>query len=196
MSGEQPIVVVLGGINGAGKTTASRKLLADHLAMKTFVNADLIAKGLNALSPESVAFEAGRVMIARLRQLASTSESFAFESTLAGRTYVKFLKELRSLGYRIELYYFWLSSAELAIQRVSQRVVSGGHHVPDDTIRQRYLRSVKNCWQYYRPASDLWMLYNNDGFEPDMVAEGSGDGEFVVRQPRLWTVFQELAHGD
>ena len=126
MPAEQPIAIVLGGINGAGKSTSARTLLAEQLAVTTFVNADEIASGLNAFAPESVALAAGRVMLARLRELAEAHASFGFETTLAGRTYLPFLRDLKRTGYAIELHYFWLRSADLAIERVHDRVRSGG----------------------------------------------------------------------
>ena len=144
MPPEQPVVVVLGGINGSGKTTASQKLLADQFALMTFVNADMIAKSLSAFDPESVAAEAGAVMIERIRRLADDRADFAVETTLAGRTYISFLRRLRGEGYRVELYYFWLPSTDMAVRRVAERVASGGHNIPEATIRQRYGRSIRN----------------------------------------------------
>jgi predicted ABC-type ATPase len=102
----QPVAIVLGGVNGAGKSTAARALLAEQLAVTTFVNADEIARGLNAFAPEAVAFAAGRVMLARLRELAEVRASFGFETTLAGRTYLPFMRDLKRTGYAIELHYF------------------------------------------------------------------------------------------
>src|SRR4051812_22273221 len=113
MPPEQPIVIVLGGVNGAGKSTAARALLAEQLAVTTFVNADEIARGLNAFAPDAAAFAAGRVMLARLRELTEERVSFGFETTLAGRTYLAFMRALRQAGIVVELYYFWLRSPEL-----------------------------------------------------------------------------------
>src|SRR5262245_12378962 len=150
MPPEQPMAIVLAGINGAGKTTAFQKLLADRLAVMCFVNADMIARGLNAIAPESAALQAGRVTLLRLRELRAERADFAFETTLAGKTYLPFLRQLRQDGYGIELYYFWLRTADLAITRVRIRVRSGGHDIPEDTIRQRYGRSLVNFWALYR----------------------------------------------
>ena len=114
---DQPTVFVLGGVNGAGKTTSSRRLLAEQLAVTTFVNADEIARGLCAFAPETVAISAGRILLQRLKELAAERSGFAFETTLAGRTYGLFLKDLRGLGYAIEIHYFWLRSSDLAVDR-------------------------------------------------------------------------------
>jgi predicted ABC-type ATPase len=150
MSTIPPRVVVLAGINGAGKTTVSRELLVSVLKIPTFVNADAIARGLNGLNPEAEAIRAGRIMLQQLDDLAARREDFAFETTLAARTYAGWLESLRATGYEVRLYYYWLDSPNLAIGRVVSRVQSGGHFVPDDTIRQRYARSVRNFFELYR----------------------------------------------
>jgi predicted ABC-type ATPase len=137
-------VIVLGGPNGAGKTTSARTLLAETLRLVTFVNADVITQGLSGFDPGSTAIEAGRIMLQRLHALAAQRESFAFESTLAGRAYARWLRSLRQEGYTVHLVYFWLESAELAVVRVAERVRAGGHAIPEETIRQRYDRSLAN----------------------------------------------------
>src|SRR3954471_1327464 len=142
MAEASPSVILLAGPNGAGKTTASRTLLADTLGVLTFVNADVIAQGLAGFDPDSAAFEASRIMLERLHGLANRRESFAFETTLAARSYAPWLDELRRSGYEVRLYYFWLHSADLAVARVRLRVSQGGHDVPEATVRQRYRRSL------------------------------------------------------
>ena len=131
-----PTVIVLAGINGAGKTTSSRSLLANTLKLMTFVNADIIAQGLSGFAPEAAAIRAGRIMLEQLEELATERADFAFETTLAARTYAGWLDKLRQSGYDVHLFYFWLNSPDLAIGRVSSRVKKGGHHVPEPTIRQ------------------------------------------------------------
>ena len=192
-----PKAIVLAGINGAGKTTASRRLLAETLSVMSFVNADTIARGLNAFAPESVAMQAGRVMLQRLDDLAAARADFALETTLAARTYAAWLKKLRDdLGYAVELYYFWLRSADLAVSRVAGRVATGGHHVPEPTIRQRYGRSTDNFMKLYRPVADLWKVYDNSGSDPELVAEGRLTGEPTVVDASRWQSFTGAAnHG-
>jgi len=195
MPPEQPIAIVLAGINGAGKTTASQKLLADKLAVMCFVNADMIARGLNAIVPESAAVEAGQVMLNRLRELRTQRADFAFETTLAGKTYLSFLRQLRQDGYCVELYYFWLRSADLAVNRVQTRVRSGGHNIPEETIRRRYGRSLENFWIGYRREADSWFVYDNSGFAPVLLAAGHrGDGP-LVPEAETWGLFRK-AVGD
>src|SRR5438105_9238006 len=131
MADNSPTVIVLAGPNGAGKTTASRTLLAETLRVMTFVNADVIAQGLAGFDPDSAAVEASRIMLERLHKLAEQRADFAFETTLAARSYAGWLKQLRDTGYTVHLCYFWLASADLAVARVAQRVRRGGHNIPE-----------------------------------------------------------------
>jgi predicted ABC-type ATPase len=190
-----PRVVVLAGINGAGKTTASRDLLANVLRIPTFVNADAIARGLNGLNPEAEAVRAGRIMLKQMRDLAARREDFAFETTLAARTYAGWLESLRATGYEVHLYYYWLNSPDLAIARVAVRVQGGGHFVPDDTIRQRYARSVRNFFELYRPVADVWEVYDNTYGQRELIAFGSADEELVVDEA-IWQLFQRSGDHD
>ena len=135
-----PRVVVLAGINGAGKTTASQDLLTNVLKIPTFVNADAIARGLNGLNPEAESFRAGRIMLDQMNDLARRREDFAFETTLASRTFAPWIRDLVQGGYRFVLLYMWVESPELSIARVRQRVLAGGHFVPEDVIRRRWQR--------------------------------------------------------
>jgi predicted ABC-type ATPase len=152
----QPQVAILGGINGAGKTSSADPILRVGMRMPVFVNADTLARGLNAFDPESEAIKAGRIMLGHLRELATSRRSFAFVTTLAARTYAGWLAELRRDGYAVHLFYYWLRGPELAIKRVADRVRAGGHHVPDETIRRRYSRSVRNFLELYRPVVTTW----------------------------------------
>ncbi len=150
---DSPTVAVLAGINGAGKTTVSQRILHEGLGIPCFVNADTIARGLNAFDVESEAAKAGRIMLEHLRELAARRRSFAFETTLSGRAYAPWLAELRAIGYEVTLLYYWLDSSDTAVARVATRVQSGGHHVPEATIRRRYRLSVKNFFELYRPIA-------------------------------------------
>jgi len=192
MPKEKPLAIVLGGINGAGKTTASQALIAEQLAVMSFVNADTIARGLNAFSPESVAFEAGRVTLERLRELHKNHVDFAFETTLSGRSYLSLLCSLREDGYVIELYYFWLRSPELAVERVRARVRRGGHNIPEATIRQRYSRSLQNFWKDYRFHADSWFVYDNSLEKPILIAAGSRGDDPLISEESHWKTFREV----
>jgi predicted ABC-type ATPase len=137
-----PKVVVIAGPNGAGKSTAAPAVLRNALLVNEFVNADTIAAGLSAFSPEAVAVTAGRAMLQRIRELARERRDFAFETTLASRTFAPWLRKLQSQGYRFHLVYLWLPTVELAVARVAERVRRGGHAVADDIVRRRYERSL------------------------------------------------------
>jgi predicted ABC-type ATPase len=167
-----PIVVVIAGPNGAGKSTSAARLLPEGLEISHFVNADVIAAGLSANAPESVALEAGRIMLERLNELAAQREPFAFETTLSARTYARFLRRLQEGGYQVHLVYVWLDAPELAITRVAERVRRGGHHIPDDTVVRRYQRGISNFKTIYSEIADSWLLCDNSGDNLRVVAEG------------------------
>jgi predicted ABC-type ATPase len=188
----RPQVVVLAGINGAGKTTAAQHLLYDALHIPSFTNADTIARGLNALAVETEAATAGRIMLEHLRELARNRRSFAFETTLSGRTYARWLGELVRDGYAVHLFFYWLRSPELAIGRVAQRVRAGGHHVPDDTIRRRYARSARNFLELYRSVVTTWQVYDNSGGERRLIAFRDG-GSDTVLDPETWAAIKRSA---
>src|SRR5262245_45457749 len=191
MAESGPSVIVLAGSNGAGKTTAAGTLLAETLRVMTFVNADVIAQGLAAFDPESVAIEAGRVMLERLQALAAQRADFAFETTLAGRAFAPWLSDLRASGYVVKLVCFWVGSADLAVARVAQRVSLGGHHVPEDTIRRRYHRSLKNFFHLYRNSVSLWSVYDSsESGTPRLIAEQDGGGALTIALRESWARMQ------
>ena len=188
----RPNVIVLAGPNGAGKTTTSCSLLKGELDVTTFVNADIIAQGLAGFDPESAAWEASRIMLDRLENLAAQRQDFAFETTLAARSYVRRIANWRGQGYCFQLYYFWLPSADLAVQRVADRVQQGGHNVEEETVRHRYRQSLRNLFDLYMPLADVWSVYNNEqqGL-PQLVARGSGDRKEIIADARVWELVQE-----
>jgi predicted ABC-type ATPase len=182
-----PAVVALAGANGAGKSTSGPVLLRDTLGITEFVNADVIAQGLSAFDPERAAIAAGRVMLARLRELADRRVDFGFETTLAGRAYAGWIKELRRRGYSFHLIYLWLRNVDLAIKRVGRRVDLGGHDVPEETIRRRYRVGLVNFFGVYRPLAKTWRFYDNsfEG-EPVLIAEGTGSRVRSIRDRDTW----------
>jgi len=176
MSTNQPSVVVLAGPNGAGKTTASPFVIRDTLGINEFVNADHIAQGLSGFAPEASAFAAGRIMLERLHELGRLRRTFAFETTLATRSFAPWLEVLRGSGYEFGLVFLALRTPEQAIQRVRLRVSDGGHDVPEDVIRRRFHRGLKNLFEIYAPMADDWSIYDASGTEPRTVYEWDGNG--------------------
>jgi predicted ABC-type ATPase len=175
MAEVKPHVIVLSGPNGAGKSTAAARLLQGVLGVQEFVNADVIARGLSAFQPERVALQAGRLMLDRWYQLAEQRVSFAFETTLASRTFAPWLSDLRQTGYNCVVIFLWLPSEELALARVRTRVRLGGHEVPEKTVRRRYHAGVRNFFNLYRRLADEWQFYDNsDPSGPQLLAPGSG----------------------
>lgn len=189
-----PSVIVLGGPNGSGKSTAAVRLLRDELQVLEFVNADQIARGLSAFNPENHAVEASRIMLRQLKSIANRTESFAFETTLASRTFSPWLRQLKEeKGYEFRLVYFWLPKVELNIERVARRAALGGHSVPEETIRRRYFRSIQNLFDLYLPLANRWDLFDNTSFfEPVLVASGRCEQEPQIAEKTLWLELRNL----
>jgi predicted ABC-type ATPase len=171
---------VIAGPNGAGKTTFAKEFLPNEGECFEFVNADLIAGGLSPFAPERAAIWAGRIMLEQIHALADRGVDFGFETTLSGRTYIKLLHELKKKGYQIHLFFLWLSSVELALDRIKDRMKSGGHGVPESVVRRRFHRSLTNFFLLYKPLADTWSIHDNSGDEPRTVAfEESGNLEIL-----------------
>lgn len=181
-----PNLYIIAGCNGAGKTTASFTILPEILNCKEFVNADGIAAGLSPFNPESVAFEAGRIMLQRIDELMNAKVNFAFETTLATRSYVSLVKQAQNMGYKITLLFFWLHSPDLAKQRVAERVSEGGHNIPSEVIERRYYRGIFNLINLYMPICDTWVVVNNRDIIPELVAQGSQNGENIILNNYIW----------
>jgi predicted ABC-type ATPase len=160
-SPDEPHVIVVAGPNGAGKSTAAPRLLRDAFEVREFVNADVIAAGISAFRPETVVIAAGRIMLARMRRLAQGRVDFAFETTLASRSFAPWLTGLQRTGYHVHLLFLWLRNAELAVSRVAERVRLGGHDVPAAIVQRRYRAGLLNFFRVYLPLADTWQLFDN-----------------------------------
>ena len=170
---KQPRCIVIAGPNGAGKTTFAREYLPKDARVIHFVNADLIAGGLSPLRPELAALTAGRLVLAELDRLAKSKQSFAFETTLSGLTYLSRLKRWKAAGYRIEILFLRLSSAQIALRRIAARVRQGGHDVPAKDVVRRFKRGWANFVECYRPLADSWAVYENSGTYPVLIEQSS-----------------------
>jgi predicted ABC-type ATPase len=184
---------IIAGCNGAGKTTASYTILPDILDCKEFVNADEIAKGLSPFQPDKAGIEAGRLMLGRMKHLLDKGESFAFETTLASKSYLLFIDKAKQSGYQITCIFFWLNSEELAIMRVKSRVKEGGHSIPEDVIRRRYKGGLKNFFNLFLAKVDSWLFVNNSGDHYEILAEGA-IGKETINHPEVWQELKKQYH--
>lgn len=171
---------IIAGCNGAGKTTASFTVLPEMLNCKEFVNADEMAKGLSPFNPEGVALQAGRLMIERVLQLMRDEETFAFETTLSTRSYVKLVKMAQKQGYYVTLLFFSLATPEQAVKRVAKRVSQGGHNIPTDVVYRRYASGLKNLFQLYMDTVDFWALFDNSDCPTRKIAYGWKGAETTI----------------
>ena len=184
---EQPTVYVIAGPNGAGKTTFATRFLPGYVKCREFLNADLIAAGLSPFAPEKQNMRAGRLLLERIRELSKKKKDFGFETTLAGRMHVKLLADLKRWGYRIDLFFLWLPTADVAVRRVAGRVLKGGHGVPEEVVRRRYASGLRNLFQLYIPQVDSWWLYNASRMPSSLIAQNDNgafspaDGDLLAR---------------
>ena len=181
-----PTLFIIAGCNGAGKTTAARTLLPDVLGVKEFVNADAIAAGLSPFNVESVAIQAGKLMLERIDFLLKEQKDFAIETTLSSKTYVNLVKQAQSLDFEVFLIYFWLENADLAIQRVKDRVKNGGHSIPEDVIKRRYARGIENLVKLFLPIVDEWLLVNNAVEPPQRIAENLRKDDIIIYEEPIF----------
>jgi predicted ABC-type ATPase len=166
---------IIAGPNGAGKTTLANEFLPIEAECLNFINADLIAQGLSPFQPDRAAIEAGRLMIHRMDECVRENESFAFETTFSGKGYVRKIKDWKSQGYEIVIYFLKLPSVDFAIERVRFRVTQGGHNIPEDIIRRRFDKSWKNFQETYRHLADSWTVFDTSGKLPVILEESEGD---------------------
>lgn len=171
---------IISGCNGVGKTTASFSILPSLLNCKEFVNADEIAKGISPFNPESAAIEAGRIMIDRISELIKKGNTFAFETTLATKSFKEKIIKAKSLNYNVILVYFWLENVNLAIERVKLRVSEGGHNIPEDVIVRRYYRGINNLFDIYLDIVDEYILVDNTENKIEVIVERRQNKDLTI----------------
>jgi predicted ABC-type ATPase len=186
---------IIAGCNGAGKTTASYTILPEILDCKEFVNADEIAKGLSPFQPEKVAIEAGRIMLGRINDLLAKNENFAFETTLATRSYVQKINAAKAQGYHTTLLFFWLQNIEMAQARVQTRVEEGGHNIPDAVIARRYILGIKNLFNLYLPIVDEALIFDNSENGSEKIAEKAINTTMKIINPTKFNLLNQYQHG-
>ena len=192
----RPQIFVLAGPNGTGKTTSANVVLPEWLQVDEFVNADLIARGLAPFAPERVAIEAGRLMLKRLHQLREQRATFAFETTLASRSFRPFLLDAKDLGYIVRILFIYLDSPDLAVKRVQTRFAQGGHSVPEIDIRRRYQRGLENFFSFYNSLADAWTICDNSTSELVIVAtkDVGQESPVILDRERYETIRKAATH--
>lgn len=171
---------IISGCNGAGKTTASYTVLPEILDCKEFVNADEIAKGLSPFNSESVAIEAGRLMLQRIENLLEKGETFSIETTLATKSYINLVRRAQAKGYTVRLLFFWLNSPELALLRIAERVAKGGHNIPEPIVRRRYVAGIQNLFRLFMNEVDYWVIYDNSEYPAAQIATGGMNDQTTI----------------
>jgi len=182
---DQKIVYIVGGPNGSGKTTFVKLFLPKYIETKNFINADDIASGLSPLNYAAMNLRSGRLMLELIDEYRGKGVPFGFETTLAGKKWVSLFQELKQAGYKIFIFFLDTASVELAVKRVRYRVESGGHDIPEETIRRRYMRCRRNFWYNYKELADSWYLFDNSGKQPELMKEipaACGAGYLMVAE--------------
>ena len=185
-------VHIIAGPNGSGKTTFAIKFLPEYAKCTNFINSDLIAQGLSPFSPGAAAIKAGKLVLEQIHQFANRAVDFAFETTLSGKLYVNLFKSLKEKGYKINVFFLWIPDADLAISRIKSRVVEGGHNVPVQDVVRRFSRSISNFFRLYQPLVDSWMLFNNEGTIPKLIAEKKAGKIMIIDENLYNSIFRYI----
>ena len=186
-----PKLYIISGPNGAGKTTFAKEFLPYYAKCSNFVNADLIAMGIAPFSPAAASIKAGRLLLSEIDRFISHKDNFAFETTLAGKAYVNLIKEAKSKGYSVHIFFLWIPSLQLAKERIKQRVKQGGHHVSDEDVKRRLERSLKNFFDLYMPLADAWDIFDNSAAKPTLIVKFNEKGLQVLNKKlyQQWAKF-------
>ncbi len=178
-----PQIVILAGPNGAGKSTLAARFVP---AGVPFLNADNIARTLTLAPGRNADLAAGRLLLAQMDEAIQAKTSFALETNLANRTLATRIPHWQDAGYTVSLVFVWIPSADLAVERVAARVRSGGHNIPEVTIRRRYKAGLQAFFEVYQPLVDNWRLYDNSGLGAATLV-----AQCRVRQPATWKIIRQ-----
>ncbi|MCQ2149238.1 MAG: zeta toxin family protein [Bacteroidales bacterium] len=185
-----PRLYIISGCNGSGKTTASYTLLPEMFDCFQFVNSDEFAKSLSPFNPSAASVSASRYMLMKIQYLLNLKKDFCIETTLATRSLMNIIRKAHDYGYTVTLLYFWLSSPEIAIKRVKDRVAAGGHNIPEDIIRRRYLMGLSYFFNDYMQLCDRWILADNTTSPFTVVAEGSRDSATIRNTEKYGAIWR------
>ena len=191
-----PNLYIISGCNGAGKTTASFTVLPEMLNCDEFINADEIAHELSPFNPDKAAIDAGRQMLSKIDRSISNNKDFAFETTLATKSYKNTILRAKESGYSVTLVFFWLDSVDLAIERVKTRVLEGGHDIPKVVITRRYFSGLSNLFNIYIPICDYWMIFNNSASPSVLIAEGYSNKDVEIKNITTFDTIKHLSRYD
>lgn len=191
---KKPQVYVIAGPNGAGKTTFALEFLPNYADCPAFINADTIARGLSGFSPDAVALKAGRLLLEQIEVYAAKGITFAFETTLSGTNYLARLKRLRREGYSVHMFFLWIPDVRLSLARVASRVKMGGHGISEKVVRRRFHKGIRNFLKHYQAVTDSWMLFDNSGAVPRLIAEEQAD-QVEISDQKLYNHILKLAEG-
>lgn len=187
-----PTIYIIAGPNGVGKTTFADRYLPDEARQLEFVNADLIARGLSPYAPDSVALEAGRIALKRIRELIGGRMGFTWETTMSGKTAAGWLRKAQDAGFVVKAYFLWVRDPHTTIQRIRQRVVEGGHYIPEEVSRRRFFKTIQNFFSIYRPLVTSWKLFQNELPGPRLLAVEK-HGRLVLRDRARFAQIQHEA---
>jgi len=168
-SPKSPLLEIVAGPNGSGKSTFAESFIVKARKESTYLNPDLIASGFGPSDSEQASFQAGRILLGEVKDRIVRLENFAFESTLSGKTWLSLLKQAKSKGYTIRLYFLYLKNIGQNLERIKKRVQMGGHNIPRDTVKRRHPRCFENFWNLYRPLADDWHIFDNSEKSPREV---------------------------
>jgi predicted ABC-type ATPase len=189
-----PNVYIIAGCNGVGKTTFGSSFLFQMVQCSQFINADAIARGLNPLNPESVAMSAGRMLTEQIRSACDQKFDFCFETTLAGKNWVREITKMKHSGYCVHIHFLWIPEPQTAVARIKERVRHGGHHIPEDVVLRRYSRGIQNFLDLYGPISDTWTFYDNSDSVASLIAS-TDQHRLSILNPALFEQFKHAADG-
>ena len=179
-------IVIIGGANGSGKTTFAKTFIKKY--PYDFINADEIAKELNPKDLNSVKLQAGKIFFKKIQTLINEKRNFVVESTLSGKYLIKLIHEVKEKGYLVKIIYLFLHEPEVCINRIKERVLKGGHYVPDEDVIRRYYRSKKNFWTVYKQLADKWSLVYNSEKQFIEIVKGSKDN-YSIKNLQLFKTF-------
>jgi predicted ABC-type ATPase len=185
----KPLCVVVAGPNGAGKSSVAPFLVGDLSGIGRYVNPDVLAAGMSGFTPAIADRRAGRIALETIAGYVADRIDFAFETTLSGRRWPRFLQMLERGGFNTILYYLWLPSPDIAVERVRYRVARGGHDIPEGDVRRRYAASVRNLQSTWLPRVGTWHILDASRL-PTLawVATGATDSRQIVFDWRAWSI--------